>query len=321
MTATPTPSTESTESTRYRNDAGNRPNRRSRSVLRRNKLGGRETSEDRLHRVSLIRDLTFEVVPLNSFDEAVPALPPHSTVSVTCSPVKGIAVTMELTNQVMNRGHVAIPHISARMVESRAHATEIARWLRTEGIGRMFLVGGDANPPHGPYHAAADFLQDLLDADPGLHTIGVTGYPDGHAVIDEQLLRHAILAKQQLLADAGVAGYVSTQMCFDPQRIAAWLEDQRAGGLELPVHLGIAGVVDRTKLMTMGARLGIGTSLGYLRKNRKAISKLMTQSGYDPNDLLEPLSPVLRSLKVDGIHCFTFNQVAATEAWRQSVIA
>jgi len=44
----------------------------------------------------------------------------------------------------------------------------------------------------------------------------------------------------------------------------------------------------------------------------------MTQTHYDPNDLLEPVSPELRRLNVEGIHCFTFNQVAATEEWRQA---
>ncbi len=281
--------------------------------------GPAETAaEDDAHRRALITNLTFEVVPLNSLDAAIDALPPASKVSVTCSPVKGIATTMELTDQIRSRGHTAIPHIAARMVESKHHTAEIANWMRTEEIGRMFLVGGDADPPHGPYAAAVDFLTDLLEADPGLHTVGVTSYPDGHVAIADDALHRALLSKQSVLAEAGVRGYASTQMCFDPKRILTWLEAERAEGLELPIHLGIAGVIDRAKLMTMGARLGIGASLGYLKKNRKAITKLVTMTHYDPNDLLEPLSPHLRRLNVEDLHCFTFNQVAATEEWRQA---
>ena len=290
-------------------------------MLNRTKPAPVETMDDRRHRINLIRDLTFEVVPLKSFDDAVAALPAESEVSVTCSPVKGIATTMELTDQVRAHGHVAIPHIAARMVESKAHTAEIAAWLRTEQIGRLFLVGGDADPALGPYTAAVDFLRDLLDADPQLHTIGVTAYPDGHAAISDQALHGALAAKQAVLAEAGVNGYCSTQMCFDPDRIIDWLEGERQAGMTLPVHLGIAGVVDRTKLMTMGARLGIGTSLSYLKKNRKAISKLMTQAHYDPNDLLEPMSAALNRLDVAGLHCFTFNQVASTDEWRRSAVA
>lgn len=278
------------------------------------------TENTEKHRRSLIEGLTFEVVPLKSLDAAIEALPAGCEVSVTCSPVKGIAETIRLTNEIRSRGHVAIPHIAARMVTDRAHTAEIADWLRTEQIGRLFLVGGDADPP-GAYPDAVAFLNDLLEADPGVHTIGVTAYPDGHSQIDSKLLSEALHTKQAMLASAGVAGYASTQMCFDPEQIRQWLVAERNAGLTLPIHLGIAGVVDRTKLMTMGMRLGIGTSLGFLKKNRKAISKLLTKSDYDPDSLLMPLAEDLKPLGVEGIHCFTFNQVEATEAWRQEALA
>ena len=130
-----------------------------------------ESADDREHRIGLIRNLTFEVIPLKSLDDAVAALPPNSEVSVTCSPAKTIETTMELTDQIREKGHTAIPHISARMVESKDHTKRIADWMRTEQIGRMFLVGGDADPP-GAYTSAVDFLRDLLEAGPELHTVG-----------------------------------------------------------------------------------------------------------------------------------------------------
>ncbi len=271
-------------------------------------------------RNKLIENLTFEIVPLKSVDAAIEALPPQAEVSVTCSPVKGIAETMRLTDQVRSLGHIAIPHIAARMVEGPAHVAEIASWLRTEGIGRLFLVGGDADPAAGPYTDAVSFLRELLDAGPELHTVGVTSYPDGHSFIDSARLSEALHAKQAVLDEAGITGYASTQMCFDAHRIRSWLTDERTRGLTLPIHLGVAGVVDRTKLMTMGMRLGVGTSLGFLKKNRKAISKLLTTSDFDPDSLLLPLSDQLEPLDISGLHCFTFNQVAATEAWRSNAV-
>ena len=84
------------------------------------------------------------------------------------------------------------------------------------------------------------------------------------------------------------------------------------------MHLGISSVVDRTKLLTMGARLGVGPSLHYLRKNRAAVMKLMTSPNYDPDHILMALSPSLDDLGVTGLHVFTFNQVAATVTWQSS---
>lgn len=271
-------------------------------------------------RLDLVEQLTFEVVPLKSLDGAVAALPPRSTVSVTCSPVKGIDETVHLTNAIRQAGHTAIPHIAARLVEGPEHVAAIAHWLRVEGIGQMFLVGGDANPAVGPYQDAASFLRDLLEAGPELHTVGVTSYPDGHATIPDHILSAALHHKQAMLAEAGIAGYASTQMCFDPTRLSSWLRAERNNGLTMPIHLGLAGVVDRTKLMTMGVRLGIGASLGYLKKNRRAIGRLLTATDYNPDSLLMPLQAELDALGIEAIHCFTFNQVAATEAWRRDVL-
>ena len=149
----------------------------------------------------------------------------------------------------------------------------------------------------------------------------MTAYPDGHVFLSDEKLNWALHEKQRMLSEAGVNGYCSTQMCFDPDAIAKWLRTEREQGLTMPVHLGISGVVDKSKLLTMGARLGIGDSLKYLRKNVGAVVKMMTTVSYDPNDLLLPLSADLLDMGVKGMHVFTFNQVEATSAWREEVLA
>lgn len=278
-----------------------------------------ESPESSAHRVALIDELTFELVPLKSLDAAVTALPAGAQVSVTCSPTKGIAETQRLTEELQQQGFTAIPHVSARMVRDHQHTVELAAWCRELGLDKIFIVGGDGEEP-GEYIGAVEFLADFLTTNHGLTTIGVTAYPDGHAFLSDEKLRWALHEKQRLLAEAGVQGYCSTQMCFDPDSIAKWLRTERELGLTLPVHLGISGVVDKTKLLTMGARLGIGDSLKYLRKNMGAVIKMMTTVAYDPNDLLLPLSSDLVDLDVEALHVFTFNQVEATNAWREDVL-
>ncbi len=282
----------------------------------RRRLIGGENPTERRARLELIEASNLEVIPLRSLDEALSALPPASRVSVTASPAKGLDATLEITERLLADGHNAIPHISARLVRDPNHTRAIASWLRTNGIREIFLVGGDVAEP-GHYHEALTFLADLLEADHGLQQVGVTAYPDGHPLIETPVLHAALHAKQALLDEAKLDGYCSTQMCFDPAGIVNWLADERRAGLTLPVHLGIAGVVDRAKLLGIGVRLGIGQSLRYLRKNRRAMTRLMTVPHYDPNDLLVPLSSHAAELDIAGLHVFTFNQVAATAEWRQ----
>ena len=267
----------------------------------------------------LLGNAVFEIIPLNSASEAIEALPPNSRVSVTASATKGQAATLELAEELVNRGHHTIPHFSARLMRDRGQVKDLAEWAKYVGVTTAFVIGGDATEP-GPYHDALTFMKDLFEHDHGLDTVGVAAYPDGHPLISEDVRRDALFAKQDLLADAGLSGYCSTQMCFDPAQIIAWLKAERRDGLTLPVHLGIPGAVERTKLLTIGTRLGVGQSLRYLRKNRRSMVKLLGSSTHDPSDLIEALSSQLAPLGIDGLHIFTFNQVEPTAAWRQALL-
>ncbi len=268
----------------------------------------------------LVRDLRFELVPMKSVEGAVIDLPPASRVSVTCSPAKGTAATVELTERLLADGHGVVPHLAARLITGPEEVAELARWIRSTGIESIFVIAGDAETAAGPYTGAVEFLRDLLGHDTGLTHIGVTGYPDGHALIDDATLTDALHAKQALLAEAGVGGSVTTQMCFDAARINSWLASEQARGLTLPVHLGLPGVVDRAKLITMGARLGIGPSLRYLRKNRASLTHMLAPGGYNPSELLLDLLKESPNLDIAGLHSFTFNSVADTRVWQAEFV-
>ena len=68
-------------------------------------------------------------------------------------------------------------------------------------------------------------------------------------------------------------------------------------------------------------RLGVGTSLRYLKKNRTALRRLVTQRSFEPDRLLRPLAAELEELGIDALHLYTFNQVDATENWRERTLA
>ncbi len=279
----------------------------------------------------LITTAKIELIPMKSLDRAITELPPAARVSMTCSPAKSIEATLDETERLVDLGHQVTPHISARMVQSAEHLASIHRRLVDIGIRDVFIVGGDAEVP-GCYFDALEFLDAFISLDDAngaeqrqIDHIGYTAYPDSHPFISNESLHDALHAKQNLIIDSGRTAHVATQMCFSDQQIVDWLLAERAAGLTVPVHLGVAGVIDKAKLMTMGVRLGIGASLRYLSKNRKAIGTMMTQHAYEPTQLLAPLTvdgdDSLRELGIEGIHLFTFNQVATTEEWRSAALA
>jgi methylenetetrahydrofolate reductase (NADPH) len=261
----------------------------------------------------------LELIPTPKASLQFAHLPANSTVSITASPVKDLQATLDMAAQLLDLGHSVIPHLAARMVEGPEHVQSIAAWLNAHGVRDLFVIGGDAPDPKGPYTDAGALMTALLESNANVRRIGFGGYPDGHATIPTPVLQEALMAKQQLLVDAGVNGWVSTQMCFDPKTVTRWLGEARADGFHLPVHLGVPGVIDTVKLLTMGAKLGVGASLRYLSKNRAVVSKLAAPGGYDPMTMLAPLADDLDPLGIDALHVFTFNQVANTVAWQIAV--
>jgi|CXWL01.1.fsa_nt_gi methylenetetrahydrofolate reductase (NADPH) len=273
------------------------------------------TASDTIRR--LVAEARYELVPLKSVEAQIEHVPAGAAVSVTCSPAKGLPATLELTTRLLDRGYDAVPHLSARLAEDRAHVARLAAYCKQHELREIFLVAGDAPEPIGPYEGVVAFLRDFLDFDHGVTRIGVTAYPDGHALIPQAVLHEALHAKQALLAEAGIAGFASTQMCFDVHQWKRWAEQERAAGFTMPLHLGVPGVIDRTKLLTMGARLGIGSSMRFVKKNSSTLLRLFSPVGYDPAKLIMPLGKVAGELGIEGLHLFTFNNVEATAAWQR----
>lgn len=275
----------------------------------------------------LVVDAKVELIPMKSLERAVSELRPGSNISMTCSPAKSIEATLDETDRLIAAGHHVTPHISARMVESPEHLALLHARLGALGVRDIFVVGGDADPP-GCYFDAIEFIEALIALDDAhgseqrlVDHIGYTSYPDTHPFITNEQLHDALHVKQRMILDSGRTAHVSTQMCFSADQIRTWLRAERAAGLTIPVHLGVPGVIDKTKLMSMGVRLGVGTSLRYLSKNKKALGKLMTQRSFEPDMLLRPLAKDIDQLGIGGLHLYTFNQVESTEVWRERTLA
>jgi methylenetetrahydrofolate reductase (NADPH) len=264
----------------------------------------------------LIENARYEVVPLKSLHAQIPHLPAGCSVSVTCSPTKGIEPTLELSAELNGAGHHAVPHIAARLVEGREHVEKIAARINEHDITEIFVVGGDPDPV-GPYSDGVSLMRDLLPLCQTVRTVGFPAYPDHHTVIADAALDEALLAKQSLVLDLGLEGFASTQMCFNAKAIEQWLTSQRARGFVLPIHLGVPGAVERTKLVSLGTRLGIGSSLRYLRKNSGAIVRMFSPASYDPNKLITPIARRADELNITALHLFTFNSIESTAAWQR----
>ncbi|MBA2266117.1 MAG: methylenetetrahydrofolate reductase [Chloroflexi bacterium] len=260
---------------------------------------------------------TFELIPLKSAMDQAAFLPPGARVSVTSSPIKGIESTVALAEQLQAAGFIAVPHLSARMVRDRAHLGDILARLELAGIRHAFIVGGDAKVP-GDFPDGLSLLRGMDELGHRLSEIGVPCYPQGHPFIADDALLDALREK------AAYASYMTTQLCFDPGAIAAWLAARRSEGMSVPVHLGVPGVTDPQRLLAISARIGVADTHRFLTKNIRFVARLVRSGGFfRPDGLLEGLAPHIadRVAVIVDLHLYTFNAVKPTELWRRRYLA
>lgn len=255
----------------------------------------------------------YEVVPMRGALDQARHLPTGATVTVTCSPSRGIAATLDLAEQIRGLGYTTVPHIAARRLASRSHLDETMARLTEAGIQDVFVVGGDGDDQAGPFTRGADLVAALAETWPDLRSVGIPCYPEGHAFIAAEVLDEALDDKR------GFAGYMVTQICFDADVIDQWLRRIRNRGVGLPVYIGLPGVIARRKLLGIALRIGLGDSTRFLRKNGSFMGRLAGPSKFTPDALIDDLAARLSDpeLGIAGFHINTFNQIENLESWRR----
>jgi methylenetetrahydrofolate reductase (NADH) len=265
-----------------------------------------------------LREASYEVLPLrNAEDTVVQHVPRTVPLTVTVTAAKGLTPTIELTERLSGHGFPAAPHLAARLVRDRAHLTDVLARLRAAGVNRVFIVGGDAAEPAGTFPDALSLLMELETIGHHFQHVGIGGYPEGHGHISPELIERALEQK------APHATHIVTQLCFHPGTTAAWAAEVTRRGVDLPIRVGLPGAVTRQRLVRISAGLGLGQSARFLAKQHSLFWRFFLPHGYQPDRLLDGLAPALghpgNNLK--GLHFFTFNEVARTEAWRQQWLA
>jgi len=269
---------------------------------------------------TLLAEPRFELMPFDSFGEQMEHLPDGAEIAITTSPSLGLGATLEWSERATDRGFEVVPHIAARYVRDEEHLAEIAGRLAEAGVTDIFVPGGDREEPVGKFDSAYEVLAALDDSEYEFEEVGITGYPEGHDFLDDRTLAEAMAKKEPY------ATYIVTQLCYDSDAVIEWIEEIRAQGIELPVEVGIPGVMKYQRLMEISQKVGVGDSVRFLRKTTGILGfarQLVGSRGkYTPDDLIEGLALYADDpdYGIRGVHVYTFNQTPDTEDWRRRTV-
>ncbi|TPQ22117.1 methylenetetrahydrofolate reductase [Streptomyces sporangiiformans] len=266
---------------------------------------------------ALLRSVRYEVLPAKATEDKVVAhVPRDVVVTVTASPVKGLEPTLDLVTRLAAHGYRVVPHVPARLLRDDGHVKEVVDRVREAGVDDIFVPAGDANPPAGGYDGALPVLRRLSELGRPFTHVGVTGYPESHPLIHDDVTIQSMWDKREH------ATYIVSNLCFDPRVLGQWIARIRRRDIPLPIHVGVAGPVQRAKLLSMAAKIGVGESTRFLTKHASWFLRFAAPGGYSPERLLARTEEELTapSAGVAGLHLFTFNQIAETERWRCAVL-
>lgn len=191
----------------------------------------------------------------------------------------------------------------------------LAGLAAADASGSVLVVGGDPDPPRGPYPDTASVIASGLLEEHGVREVSVAGHPGGHPAVPDAALWQALAGKAALLERRGLSGSVVTQFGFDARQVLAWLADVRARGLGPPVYAGVPGPARARSLLFYASRCGVAVSAPVAREYGFPLT--------DPAGLAGP-GRFVRALasgydaRLHGdvkLHFNPFGGFAATVAW------
>ena len=265
----------------------------------------------------LLKSPRYEVLPAKGTEQAVTGwIPAGMTVTVTASPVKGLGPTIDLAERLAARGYRVVPHLAARSVTGQAHLDTIVARLTAAGCDDVFVPGGDAAHPAGPFDSALPLLERLAEMGGPFSRIGITGYPESHPKIHDDVTIQAMWDKRRY------ASYIVSNVCFDAARLGRWLGRIRARGVTLPLYVGLAAPIERSRLLRMAAVAGASESARFVTRHPGWILRFWAPGGYSPDRFLDRAASVIIApdAGVAGLHLFTFNQLQPAEQWRRAAL-
>jgi methylenetetrahydrofolate reductase (NADPH) len=271
----------------------------------------------------LLRGYSIELAPSDStgMDVAIDRLDPGTEVSLTWIPGSDPMNMIAPAARLRKAGHLPMPHIGARHVESQVQLEELVERLAGEAaVDRILIVGGDRAKPAGPYGSTLAVMQSGVLQKAGIVQMTVGGFPEGNPHIQENVLSEALASKVDFARATGIQLSITTQFAFKAEPIIEWLRRIRNSGIEARVRIGLAGPARLMTLALYAVRCGIGNSLHVLTEN-PSFAKALVDKGPEP--IIREIASFMRDgnrewLGIAGFHFYVFGGLRRTIDWIDS---
>ena len=272
---------------------------------------------------AFLTDYSIEIMPrtaqkVEDFRELLPAGTRVYIAHIEGTPIEEMVATAKRLN---DDGYPVMPHFPARIIRDKATLSDwIARYQGEADVKQALLLAGGVTTPHGDFDSSMQLLETGLFDKAGFTNLHVAGHPEGNKDIDPDgsmtNVTEALRWKQRFSETTDARMALATQFAFEAKPIIAWANGLREAGIDLPIHIGIAGPAKLQTLIKFAIACGVGPSLKVLQKRAMDVTKLMLP--YEPTEVLSELAAYKADnpdFNITNVHFFPLGGIKANATW------
>ena len=272
---------------------------------------------------AFLQDYSIEVMPrtaekVENFRDLLPAATRVYIAHIEGTPIDDMVATAKRLNA---DGYQVMPHFPARIIKDKATLGDwIARYQGEADVKQALLLAGGVDTPHGDYDSSMQLLESGLFGDAGFTNLHVAGHPEGNKDIDKDgtmtNVDAALRWKQAFCETSDAQMALATQFAFEAGPIIDWANGIKEAGIDIPIHIGIAGPAKLQTLIKFAIACGVGPSLKVLQKRAMDVTKLLLP--YEPTEVLTQLAAHKAAnpeFNISHVHFFPLGGIKTNANW------
>ncbi|WP_243612896.1 methylenetetrahydrofolate reductase [Shimia aestuarii] len=273
--------------------------------------------------VAFLEGYSIEVMPrtaakVENFRDLLPEGTRVYIAHIEGTPIEEMVATAK---RLADEGYPVMPHFPARIIKDKATLENwIAMYQGEAGVKQALLLAGGVDTPHGAFDSSMQLLETGAFDKAGFTNLHVAGHPEGNKDIDPDgsmaNVMDALRWKQKFSETTDAKMALATQFAFDAKPIIAWADSLKDAGIDLPIHIGIAGPAKLQTLIKFAIACGVGPSLKVLQKRAMDVSKLLLP--YEPTDVIAELAAHKAAnpdFNIEKVHFFPLGGIKTNATW------
>jgi methylenetetrahydrofolate reductase (NADPH) len=272
---------------------------------------------------AFLQGYSIEVMPrtaekVENFRDLLPAGTRIYVAHIEGTPIEDMVKTAK---RIADEGYPVMPHFPARIIMDQATlANWIAMYQGEAGVDQALLLAGGVDKPHGDFHSSMQLLESGLFDKAGFKTLHVAGHPEGNKDIDTdgsmKNVDEALQWKNKFNETTDASMALATQFAFEAKPIIEWADAIKAAGIDIPIHIGIAGPAKLQTLIKFAIACGVGPSLKVLQKRAMDVTKLLLP--YEPTEVIAELAAHKAAnpdFNIEKVHFFPLGGIKTNAKW------